>query len=99
MIAGVGQDSLERFAPVVQLTSAPVSPDCKQVNRLTLATALVRDHLAIRFLERAVSRNQSLSKVIDDMGGPVRTKRRRKRTGRRKMCGTVRALARIEKEI
>jgi protein involved in polysaccharide export with SLBB domain len=43
---------LENPAPVVQLTSAPVSSDCKQVNRLTSATALVGDRLAIRVFER-----------------------------------------------
>jgi polysaccharide export outer membrane protein len=51
-IAGIVQENLEKSAPVVQLTSAPVSSDCKQVNQLTSATALVGDRLAIRVFER-----------------------------------------------
>jgi polysaccharide biosynthesis/export protein len=51
-IASDVRDSLEKSAPAAQITSAAVSSDCNQVNRLTSGTALVGDRLAIRFFER-----------------------------------------------
>lgn len=53
-IASAVRDSLNKPAPASQGTVAAVSSNCDQEHRLTPASALVGDRLAVRFFEREV---------------------------------------------